>query len=110
MDQRTRERLHEMPALLARVRAQRTGTAGRLAAAAAAAPGELFTSGGAALRRTVAWAGRQAVRVWAEDPASGVRADLTAAEDNAFWTWACTETLNETGIRVEELGEISTTA
>ena len=107
MDQRTRERLPAMPALLARVRAQRTATAGRLAAAAAAAPGELFTSGGATLRRTVTSAGRQAVRVWAEDPASGVRADLTAAEDNAFWTWACTETLNETGIRVEELGEIS---
>ena len=78
MDQRTRERLAAMPALLAHVRAQRTATAGR-----------------------------QAVRVRAEDPASGVRADLTAAEDNAFWTWACTETLNETGIRVEELGEIS---
>ena len=107
MDQRTRERLPAMPALLARVRAQRTATAGRLAAAAATAPGELFTSGGATLRRTVTSAGRQAVRVWAEDPASGVRADLTAAEDNAFWTWACTETLNETGIRVEELGEIS---
>jgi integrase len=107
MDQRTRERLPAMPALLAHVRAQRTATARRLAAAAATTPGELFTSGGVTLRRTITSAGRQAVRVWAEDPASGVRADLTAAEDNAFWTWACTETLNETGIRVEELGEIS---
>ena len=107
MDQRTRERLPVMPALLAHVRAQHTATPGRLAAAAAAAPGELFTSGDATLRRTVTSVAGKRSDVWAEDPASGVRADLTAAEDNAFWTWACTETLNETGIRVEELGEIS---
>jgi hypothetical protein len=107
MDQRTRERLPVMPTLLAHVRAQRTATAGRLAAASAAEPGELFVFAGASLRRPAGSAGRPPVHVWAEDPASGQRVNLSAAEDNAFWTWACTETLNETGIRVEELGEIS---
>ena len=59
IDQRTRERLPAMPALLACVRAQRTATAGRLAAAAATAPGELFTSGGATLNTTADTAARR---------------------------------------------------
>ena len=107
MDQRTRERVPAMPALLAHVRAKRTLAAQRLAAAAATPPGELFTAGGATLRRSVTSRSRQAIHVHAEDPVTGVRSDLTAAEEDAFWAWACVETLNETGIRVEELTELS---
>src|SRR5438034_2179838 len=44
MDQRTRERLPVLPALVSWVDAERTAAAGRLRACAAAAPGALFTA------------------------------------------------------------------
>src|SRR6185437_13450936 len=53
MDQRTRERLPVLPALIAWVEAERTRTAELLAAAERTAPGELFTAAGQTLRRTV---------------------------------------------------------
>ena len=46
-------------------------------------------------------------RTWAEDPATGSRRDLTREEDNAFWAWAAIEVLRHTGVRVEELTELS---
>ena len=45
-------------------------------------------------------------RIWAEDPVTGKRRDLTGEEDRAFWTWAAVETLRHTGIRIEELTEL----
>ena len=71
----------------------------------AAAPGELFTAGGQTLRR--ARLTRPSRRIWAEDPGSGKRRDLTREEDNAFWAWAAIEVLRHTGIRIEELTELS---
>ena len=44
--------------------------------------------------------------IWAQD-ASGIRRDLIREEDNAFWAWAAVEVLRHTGIRVEELTELS---
>jgi hypothetical protein len=46
-------------------------------------------------------------RTWSEDPATGTRRDLSGEEDRAFWTWAAIETLRHTGIRIEELSELS---
>jgi hypothetical protein len=46
-------------------------------------------------------------RVWAEDPAAGRRRDLTFEEHRGFWTWAMIEVLRHTGIRIEELTELS---
>ena len=46
-------------------------------------------------------------RIWAEEPATGKRRDLTREEDRAFWAWAAVEVLRETGIRAEELTELS---
>ena len=48
----------------------------------------------------------QTQRVWADD-ATGARRDLTREEDNAFWAWAAAEVLRHTGVRVEELTELS---
>jgi hypothetical protein len=48
----------------------------------------------------------QTQRVWADD-AVGARRDLTREEDNAFWAWAAAEVLRHTGVRVEELTELS---
>jgi integrase len=106
MDQRTRERLPVLPALLARVNDARTATAAALATAQATSPGASVTAGGRTLRR-VATSGRAAARIWAEDPTTGTRHDLSGAEDRAFWTWAAIETLRHTGIRIEELTELS---
>ena len=46
-------------------------------------------------------------RVWAEDPDSGRRRDLSFEEHRGFWTWAVVEVLRHTGIRIEELTELS---
>ena len=48
-------------------------------------------------------------KVWAQDPATGKRRDLGREEDHAFWAWAAVEVLRATGIRVEELLELSAT-
>jgi len=64
MDQRTRERLPVLPVLLARVNDARTATAASLATAQATA------AAGTA-------------RIWAQDPATGKRRDLSGEEDRA---------------------------
>ncbi len=109
MGQRTRERIPVLPALITAVDQGRKDSAARLAAAAAAAPGDLFTAGGIILRKTALTSarGRANGRTWAEDPAAGARRDLTREEDTAFWTWAAVEVLRSTGIRIEELTELS---
>jgi integrase len=103
MDARTRERLPVMPALAAAVEQNRKDAAARLAAARAAPPGELFTAGGQTLRRAEA----VSHRTWAEDPGDGKRRDLGREEHNAFWAWAAIHVLTHTGIRREELTELS---
>ena len=108
MDQRTRERIPVLPALIAAVDRSRKDAAALLAAAAAAAPGNLFTVG-VTLRKTVLTSteGQANGRTWAEDPITGTRRDLTREESTAFWTWAAVEVLRSTGIRLEELTELS---
>jgi hypothetical protein len=106
MDQRTRERLPVLPALVAWAEAERAATAQRLAAAASTDPGALFTAAGQALRRAIMKT-QTSSRLWAEDPACGKRRDLTFDEHRGFWTWAMIEVLRHTGIRIEELTELS---
>ncbi len=105
MDQRTRERIPVMPALVARVTQARRRAAELLPAAHATLPGQEFTHDQAAWRR--AELRKASPRVWAIDPASGNRVDLTRAEEVAFWTWAAVEVLRHTGIRIEELTELT---
>ena len=105
MDQRTRELLPALPALIAAAEAERSAAAQRLAAAQAANPEELFSVAGEVLRR--GRSGGSANRAWAEDPATGKRRDLGAEERWAFWAWATIEVLRLTGVRVEELCEIT---
>jgi hypothetical protein len=105
MDQRTRDRLPLLPALATAADQARNTAAALLGAARDTRPGELFTAAGQTLRR--ARLARPSPRTWAEDPCSGKRRDLTQEEDNAFWAWAAVETLRMTGIRIEELTELS---
>jgi hypothetical protein len=106
MDTRTRERLPVLPTLVAWVAAERTRTAELLAAAEQTRPGELFTTAGTTLRRSVLKT-QTTGRVWAEDPDTGQRRDLSFQEHRAFWTWTLVEVLRHTGIRIEELTELS---
>src|SRR6266568_70614 len=71
-----------------------------------AEPGETFAAAGQTLVRAAVTRPDPA-RVWADDPASGKRRDLAAEEDRAFWTWAAVEVLRHTGVRIEELLEIT---
>ena len=105
MDQRTRERIPVLPALIANVERAMKDATELLAAARDTGPGAEFTAAGLRLRRPVLT--RPSPRIWAEDPETGGRRDLTREEDNAFWAWAAVEVLRETGVRVEELTELS---
>ena len=106
MDQRTRDRLLVLPALIAAVDAARSATAERLLAATASGPGETFTAGGQTLRRLPTTRANVA-NLWAQDPDGGPRRNLTREERRAFWAWATVEVLRHTGIRVEELTELT---
>jgi integrase len=106
MDQRTRERLPLLPALARAVSRHRTDSAALLEEARSTPPGDTFTSGGQTLRRLpagYAYAGG----IWASTPKGGPRTDLTRQESEAFWAWAFVEVLRHTGIRFEELRELS---
>jgi hypothetical protein len=96
-----------LPTLVTWADTERKAAAGRLEAARSATPGELFTIGGVTLRRTVMKTETTTGRVWAEDPLSSGRRDLIFEEHRAFWAWATVEVLRLTGVRIEELTELS---
>lgn len=106
MDQRTRERLPVLPVLLAHLNRVRIETAARWQAAMAVVPGCEFTVAGVTFRRRPSASGAAAGRVLAEET-DGTRRDLTGEEHRAFWIWAAVEVLRHTGIRIEELTELS---
>jgi Phage integrase family len=106
MDQRTRERLPMLPALVSWVTAERDRATELFAAAEHTQPGALFTAAATTLRR-VKMKTETTGRVWAEDPDTGKRRDLSFEEHRGFWTWAMVEVLRHTGIRIEELTELS---
>jgi len=106
MDARTRERLPALPVLVRSADQQRRSTLALLEAARATGPGQEFTVGAITLVRTAIT--RRAIdKVWAHDPVTGARRDLCREEDHAFWAWAIIEVLRATGVRVEELLELS---
>ena len=108
MDARTRERLPVLPVLVRTVEQHRADAAALLTAARAAGPGTTFTAAGQHLIKPVlTGAARSTARVWALDPATGKRRDLAKEEEYAFWAWAAVEVLRLTGIRIEELLEIT---
>jgi integrase len=106
MDARTRERLPVLPVLVQTTNQWRRVSAALLAAARDANAGETFTVYGETLRRVHR---PQAApdHIWVEDPATGAKRLLNAEEDHAFWAWAIIEVLRLTGVRIEELLELS---
>ena len=106
MDQRTRQRLPVLPALVSWVTAERARTAELLAATERIQPGDLFTTASQTLRRAVMKT-KTTGRIRAEYPDSGRRRNLTFEEHRGFWTWAMVKVLRHTGVRIEELTELS---
>ena len=105
MDQRTRDRMPILSTLAQAVDRDRKAAAECLDAGTRTRPGETFTVNGVTLR--LAHLARPSPRVWAEEPDTVRRRDLTREEDDTFWAWAAVEVLRMTGIRVEELTELS---
>ncbi|MDT4995323.1 MAG: hypothetical protein QOH97_5215 [Actinoplanes sp.] len=75
---------------------------------------ELFTHDQRTYQRVTTYGGTSphpsqhgALYVTVDDVSSGERLNLTVGEDKAFWAWAIIETLRHTGVRVEELLEIT---
>jgi hypothetical protein len=85
---------------------RRLATAQGLQAAQATPPGALIEGTGGTLRRAIVpkAIGRH---VWAEDVATGKRRNLSYEDEEAFWAFATIEVLRLTGIRCEELLELS---
>jgi len=106
MDARTRELLPALPALVRSVNTHRAAAHTLLTTARATKPGHRFTAGGTSLIRSTVPRGT-ADLVWAEDPTTGKRRNLSREEDRAFWAWAVVEVLRGTGVRVEELLELN---
>jgi len=107
MDARTRERLPVLPVVVRSVAERRTATAELLDAARRSLPGDTFSAAGTTLVRTIMKQSTRPGMVWAHDPNSDHRRDLVREEDSAFWAWAIVEVLRATGIRAEELLELS---
>jgi integrase len=105
MDARTRERLPVLPILVRSAAEQHAAARTLLHAARGTRPGDAITARGAALTRSITKT--TAACVWADDAVTGKRRNLTAEEDRAFWAWATVEVLRSTGIRIEELAQLS---
>ena len=106
MDQRTRERLPVLPVLTRTAADRKNATARHLQAAMTTPPGEIIEGTAGTLRKAVTPTanGRH---VWAEDAATGKRRNLSYEEEEAFWAFAVIEVLRLTGIRCEELLELT---
>ncbi|MFF2063942.1 tyrosine-type recombinase/integrase [Streptomyces sp. NPDC058200] len=106
MHQRTRSLAPTLPVLARAVRNWRAATE-RLYAQAQDLPvgGHIKVDGQIWLRHQ----GRQSdgVRLFLAPAAGGEPWDLTREEEYSFWAWAAIETLQETGIRIEELLELT---
>lgn len=120
--QRIRELAPLLPRLVEVAHTRRLDAEELLAAATQAAPGQVFTAAGRTLRRAVlvtdpalGGTGRPGV-IYAVDPdvGDGTTPDdrrrwrnLTLEADRAFWAWACVEVFRNTGVRIEEMLEIT---
>lgn len=104
MDQRTRTLLPTLPALVDAVERQHRAAGQRLATARDLLAGaELTLDDGTRCRRRAG----ASDRVYVNDLNTGHRRDLTVEEDRAFWTKAIVDVLRHTGLRVEEMLELT---
>lgn len=113
MDARIRTLQPLLPAFLAAVRDRRDHYQQLLQAASAAEPGQQLRIGASRYQRLYSAGDARAARVHGQanirvlDLATGKPVNVTFAEDATFWQWATVETLTHTGLRCEELLELS---
>ncbi|WP_199562080.1 hypothetical protein [Micromonospora deserti] len=112
MHQRTRERLPNLPRLVDTAEQWKNDRAALLEAASRTAIGATVEHLGVKYRRVgpgdrPRMGSRRPSHVVVEDLADGALTNATIAEDEAFWAWAVIETLRHTGIRIEELLELT---
>ncbi|MFC8944097.1 tyrosine-type recombinase/integrase [Streptomyces rochei] len=111
--QRIRERLPHLPVLVDTAESHRNDQDALLAAARQTPIGETFEHADRTYRRTrYRWDTRSATQhgpdaVLVTDEENGERIELLRREEDAFWAWAIIETLRHTGVRVEELLELT---
>lgn len=111
--QRIRERLPHLPALVDAAERHREDQAALLDTAHQTPAGETFQHAGTTYRRTnYRWDTRSASQhgpdaVLVTNENTGERIELIRNEEDAFWAWAIIETLRHTGIRIEELLELT---
>jgi integrase len=107
MDARTRERLPVLPVLVRTVDRRRKTAEALLDAARQTEPGNTFTGAGQTLTRSRLAQRTTTTKIWVDQPTGGKRHDLQHEEQYAFWAWAAVEVFRLTGIRIEELLELS---
>ena len=120
MQQRTRMLTPLLPAFVAAANDQKRRTALFLERAEACQDGEEFEVDGCTFVRDsppVSSPHNERVRVWARVAGEhsrpvwirggAKRIDVTAVEEEGFWCWAVVETLRHTGVRIEELLELT---
>lgn len=115
---RTQARAHQrirllapaIPTLLASIERDRDQQRTLLELGIATNPGDTFQHNGHRYRRPELLKGRNPDKVWLDDLDTHRRIDQTYTEDIAFLGWAVANVLHETGIRIEELLELTSTA
>ena len=114
MHQRIRELAPLLPQLVDAAHTRRRQAAALLTAATSTPPGDTFTADSLTLRRTAlatdpttGGTGRPGVVYATAADGSGPRRNLTLEADQAFWAWACVEVFRHTGVRIEEMLEIT---
>lgn len=110
--ERTRQRQPLLPLLVKYVEDRYDHTRAVLERAREAAENEEFTVDGMTYQRIITDSARRHARHDALplrllDQATGRAFNAATEEETAFWDWACVETLRHSGIRIEELSELT---
>ncbi|MGW3186200.1 tyrosine-type recombinase/integrase [Kitasatospora sp. NPDC001119] len=111
--ERTRQRQPLLPVLVEHVESRYDQARELLELAERAAEDETFTFAGTSYTRVLSESDRKLSRQSAPVPArlrnndSGETVHIAAEEETAFWDWASVETLRHSGVRIEELCELS---
>lgn len=110
---RTRQRQHLLPALVDHVQTRYDVARHLLQRAERAQAGEVFEHNGTAYERVLSESDHKLLRRGDSVPTrvknldSGQVVYIATEEEAAFWDWACIETLRHSGVRLEELCELS---
>ncbi|MGH3635881.1 MAG: tyrosine-type recombinase/integrase, partial [Mycobacterium sp.] len=106
MDSRTRERLPVLPVLVETVDRWRRESLLLLEAGRQTPPGKQFTAAGNTLTR-IDRPNAAVDNVWVRHPDTDKPWLLNRDEEHSFWAWAVIEVFRHTGIRVEEMLELT---